>query len=176
MQNNCLWYDRLQSEKGLAELSHFEHASELEGVLQLRCQFDWVSQRNVVLGMENVTPEVLQVLHPLKPADSNTSPASVYIRAHNDASVPEDCIPSRRCGTVSSLHHKTAVKLLGHRLIDGIGGGGWNEDITWHAEHLIMRDFIACTGLFTSLTHSVTHSTLTHSLIRRPAQTLTQLT
>ena len=103
----------------------------------------------------NVIPEVLQVLHPLKPADGNTSPASVYVRAHNDASIPEDCIPSRRSGTVGSLHNKATVKLLGHRFGDGIGGGSWNEDVTWHAEHLIMRDFAACRKSFAGHTFSV---------------------
>lgn len=94
--------------------------------------------------LQNISPEVLQILHPLKPADSNSPPAGIYVRAHNDAPVSEDSIPSRRGGAVGSLHHKVALQLLGHRFIDGIGGGGWDEDIAWHVEHLVMRDLGAC--------------------------------
>ena len=120
--------------------------------------------------LSNFTPEVLQVLHPLKPADSNTSPASIYIRAHNDAPVPEDCIPGRRCGTVGGLYHKAAVKLLGHCLGDGIGGGSRDEDITWHAEHLVMRDFAACRKVTCWQADS-----LTYSIVRSVSRSLTQL-
>lgn len=95
---------------------------------------------------QNGQPEVLQVLHPLKPADGNTPTASIDVRAHNDAPVPEDCISSRGGRAVGSLHHKATVQLLGDRLIDGIGGGGRDEDVTWHAEHLLMGDFAACRG------------------------------
>lgn len=94
--------------------------------------------------LQDVQPEVLQVLHPLKPADSNPSPTGIYVRAHNDAPVPENSIPGRRGGPIGSLHHKVAVQLLGHRFSDGVGGGGWDENIARHAEHLIMSDFGAC--------------------------------
>ena len=45
-------------------------------------------------------------------------------------------------GTISGLYHEVAVELLGHLCVDGVGGSRREADITWHAEHLMMRDLL----------------------------------
>ncbi len=83
-------------------------------------------------------PEVLKILHPFKPADSNATPTGIDVRAHNNALLPENRISSRSRRAVCCLHHKLAVELSGHSLIDCVGAGSRNEDIARHAEHLIV--------------------------------------
>ncbi len=118
----------------------------------------WNFQVPAQITLEQVKasiPEVLQVLHPFKPADSYAATASVDVRAHDDAPLPHDCIPGRGGGAVRCLHHKLAVQLFGDNFIDGVGGCCWDEDIAWHAEHLVVRDPSACIHSFNC--YFVTH-------------------